>query len=71
MTGPLQTAADARSLPAVAAILNGDPVAYPEGNRAMMSDALAAAGVKIGAWEARILLRWLPQFEPTTVAVVA
>ena len=68
---PLETEADARALPAVAAILKGNPASYADGSRAMMSGALAAAGVKIGAYEARILLMWLPQFEPAMVAAVA
>ena len=71
MTGPLETEADARALPAVAAILNGAPAAFTAGNMAMMSDALADAGVKIGAYDARVLLGWLPRWEPQMVAAVA
>ncbi len=39
-------------------------------NAAMLTDACAAAGVELGAYDRRIL-RWLAGWEPTTCAVVA
>ena len=74
--GPLETEADAIALPAVAAIYarareSSLPGAMSAGNLAMMSAALEAAGVTLGAYEARIFLGWMPQWEPHVVGVVA
>jgi len=73
---PLETEDQARRLPAVAAVYekarkSPGRGAMAEGCRDMLSAALEAAGVTLGAYEERILLEWLPQWEPTTVAVVA
>ena len=76
MTTPLETEADALALPAVKAIYarareSSLPGAIPAGNLAVLRDALTAAGVTLGGFETRILLGWLPKWEPSTVAVVA
>ncbi len=44
--------------------------AWTAGNYRLLCEALAAAGVGLGAYDHRILA-WLAGFEPSTVAVVA
>jgi hypothetical protein len=44
--------------------------AWGDGNRRLMEDACTAAGVRLGAYDHRILL-WLAGWEPSTCAVVA
>ena len=75
VTGPFATEREAREDPAVwaiyeAALTAWQPGALGEGNRRILSEALGGAGVKLGAYDARIV-NWLAGYEPTTCAVVA
>jgi hypothetical protein len=72
--GPFETEQQARQLPAVRAVYDAfdrDPgvgkMAGP--NQRMLLDALAAAGVYLGAFDHRIV-EWLAGWEPQTVAMV-
>lgn len=74
MTGPFETERQARELPAVRAVyaaFDADPGVgkMAPHNQRMILDALAGAGVYLGAYDHRIAL-WLSQWEPATVAVV-
>lgn len=75
VTGPFDTEEQARLLPAVQAVyaaFRRDPGAgkMTAHNRRMLLDALAAAGVYLGAYDHRIA-DWLAGWEPQTVAVIA
>jgi hypothetical protein len=72
---PLETEQQARELPAVRAVYEAfgkDPGAgkMRPHNMRMLLDALAAAGVHVGAYDIRIA-EWLARWEPATVATVA
>jgi hypothetical protein len=73
--GPFETEREARELPAVRAVyaaFDADPglgKMTPHIHR-MILDALAAAGVYLGAYDHRIA-EWLAGWEPQTVAVIA
>lgn len=72
--GPFETEQQARQLPAVGqvyAAFRADPGAgkMAPHNQRMLLDALAAAGVYLGAYDHRIV-EWLAGWEPQTVAVV-
>jgi hypothetical protein len=72
---PLESEREARELPAVKAVyeaFGADPGVgkMTPHNLRMLLDACAAAGVKVGAYEVRIL-EWLANYEPTTCAVMA
>ena len=75
MSGPFETEREARQSPgacAVYAAFEADPgpgrIGAP--NLRMLLDAVAAAGVQVGAYDIRIL-EWLAGWEPATCAVVA
>jgi hypothetical protein len=73
--GPFETERQALDWPAVRAVFaafDADPGAgkMRPHNLAMLTDACAAAGVEMGAYDRRILA-WLALWEPTTCAVVA
>jgi hypothetical protein len=74
MTGPFETerqARDAATSAAVAAdVAVGRPGSIAEANRAMLLDAVNAAGVQLGDYDRRIL-DWLAGYEPATCAVIA
>ena len=75
MSGPYETEAQARAVPAVRAAYEA---AHNSPRRGVMTErnhealcrAAAAAGVALGAYDHRIL-QWLAGFEPQTCAVVA
>ena len=73
--GPFDTEQQARELPAVQAVYDAfraDPgigKMQPHEQR-MLLDALAEAGVYLGAYDHRIV-EWLANWEPQTVAVIA
>ena len=73
--GPFETEREARELPAVRAVyeaFRADPglgKMTPHIHR-MLLDALAAAGVDLGAYDHQIA-EWLANWEPQTVAVIA
>ena len=74
MTGPFGTEAEVRALPEVRAVYaayRADPGTGQMGssNHRLLCEALAAAGVELGAYDHRIAL-WLAGWEPQTVAVV-
>ena len=72
---PVETEADARSLPAVRAVYaafrsdSGTGKMAPHNHR-LLCEALTAAGVELGGYDHRIAW-WLAGWEPQTVAVVA
>lgn len=72
--GPFDSEREARELPAVRAVyeaFRADPGLGKIGpNHRMLLDALAAAGVYLGAYDHRIA-EWLAGWEPQTVAVIA
>jgi hypothetical protein len=72
--GPFDSEREARELPAVRevyAAFRADPGLGKIGpNHRMLLDALAAAGVYLGAYDHRIA-EWLANWEPQTVAVIA
>lgn len=75
VTPPIETERQARQLPAVRAVyaaFDADPgpgkMTAP--NLRMLLDAVGAAGVRIGAYDVRIL-EWLAGYEPQTCAVLA
>jgi hypothetical protein len=75
VTGPFETAREASELPAVRATYDAAHASNRRGvigerNLAMLLDAVADAGVELGAYDARIL-RWLAGWEPQTCAVIA
>jgi len=75
VSGPFETEAQARELPAVQAVydaFDADPGAgkMTPHNARMLIEACSAAGVVTGAHDRRIL-RWLAVFEPETCAVIA
>ena len=72
MNGPFDAERQARELPQVRAIYNLPPGTgqWQAANRAMLTDALTAAGVELGAYDERIAT-WLAGWEPHTVAVIA
>ena len=72
---PFETEAQVRALPAVQAVYEAfdrDPGAgkMRPHNLRMLLDALAEAGVFVGAYDIRIA-EWLATWEPQTVAVIA
>jgi hypothetical protein len=75
MTGPFETEDQARLLPEVRevyAAFRADPGLgkMTPHNQKMLLDALAGAGVYLGAYDHRIA-EWLANWEPQTVAVIA
>ena len=72
MTGPFSTEDQARDLPEVRAVYALPPRTgqWQAANRAMLTGALEAAGVELGAYDERIAT-WLAGWEPHTVAVIA
>ncbi len=73
--GPFDTEQQARELPEVRAVyaaFRADPGVGKMGpsNHRLLCEALAAAGVELGAYDHRIAL-WLANWEPQTVAVIA
>ena len=75
MNGPFDTEQQARELPAVRevyAAFDRDPGAgkMAPHNHRLLTAALEAAGVELGAYDERIAA-WLAQWEPHTVAVIA
>jgi hypothetical protein len=70
---PLDSEADAMALPQVRAIYEANRegrASLAEGNAAMLSEAMASAGVRFGAYDSRILM-WLANWEVHVVAVIA
>jgi hypothetical protein len=67
VAGPFATERQAWHAADVAA--PGSPMG-PEANRALLLDALNAAGVQLGAYDRRIV-DWLANYEPATCAVIA
>jgi hypothetical protein len=75
MTGPFETREQAASHPAVRAIyaaMRADTAggAMTRGGRDLITAACRAAGVELGAYDARIV-EWAAGFEPETSAVIA
>ena len=72
MTGPFDAERQARELPEVRAVYGLPPGTgqWQSANRAMLTDALTAAGVELGQYDERIAA-WLAGWEPHTVAVIA
>jgi hypothetical protein len=77
VNGPFETEQDVLALPAVREILEAlrqvthkRGVTGEQANFQLLTDALAAAGVELGAYDQRVL-GWLCGWEVTTVAVVA
>ncbi len=73
--GPFQDERQARELPEVQAVyeaFRADPGAgkMTAPNLRMLLDACTAAGVRVGAYDVRIL-EWLATWEPATCAVIA
>ena len=73
--GPLNSESEARALPAVRAVWeafdkNPGVGKMAPHNRRMLAEACEAAGVELGAYDAKIL-DWLSQWEPQTCAVIA
>jgi hypothetical protein len=70
--GPFGTEAEARGslVHLLAGATLSEQVSIPDRNHRVLGQALAAAGVELGAYDERIL-GWLAGFEPATVAVVA
>jgi hypothetical protein len=73
--GPFDTEQQARQLPAVRAVYDAfdrDPGVgkMAPHNLRLLLDALAGAGVYVGAYDIQIA-QWLAGWEPTTVAVIA
>jgi hypothetical protein len=70
MSRPLESERDALSLPQVRAACEApDEITRRDRNRAML--ASACQGIPLGAYGERILLDWLPQWEPQVCAAVA
>lgn len=74
-SGPFETLEQARQTPAVQAVYDtfrAEPGAgqMAPGNAGMITTACAAAGVDLGAYDARIVA-WLGGWEPETCAVIA
>jgi hypothetical protein len=74
MTGPFETERAAReaatAYAVVADVAAGQASSIAAANRAMLLDAVNAAGVQLGDYDRRIL-DWLAGYEPATCAVVA
>ncbi len=75
MTGPFESEAEVRALPAVRQVyqaFRADPGVGRMGppNHRLLCEALSAAGVELGAYDHRIAL-WLTTWEPQTIAVIA
>lgn len=75
MTTPIDTEQQVRELPEVRAVyaaFDADPGVgkMTPHNQRMLLDALAEAGVYLGAYDHRIV-EWLAGWEPQTVATVA
>jgi hypothetical protein len=75
VTGPFESEAEVRALPAVKAVYAAFDASPGVGkmqprNQRMLLDALAGAGVYLGAYDHRIA-EWLSGWEPQTVAVIA
>ena len=73
--GPFETERQVRELPAVRAVYNAFKAAPGMGrmavhNERMLRESCAAAGVVLGAFDARIV-SWLAEWEPETCAVIA
>lgn len=75
MHGPFETEQQARQTPAARAVWAAvraapGPGAMEPRNRKLIEDACRAAGVKLGAYDARIV-SWLAGWEPQMCAVIA
>ena len=68
MTGPYQTEREAHAASWYAR--QGQFGAIDAANHAMLIDACAAAGVRTGDYDDRII-EWLARWEPATCAVIA
>jgi hypothetical protein len=68
--GPFETEQQARELPAVRAVYADGAGKMTAHSLSMLLDALAEAGVYLGAYDHRIA-EWLAGWEPQTVAVIA
>jgi hypothetical protein len=68
MSGPYDT--ERQAADAASHILNSPPEAWRNGCHRLMEDACTAAGIRLGAYDHRILL-WLAEWEPSTCAVIA
>jgi hypothetical protein len=76
VSGPVETERDALQLPQVQDIYDaaratrGRRSVMAECSHQMLCEALAAAGVELGAYDHRIVT-WLAGYEPQAVAVIA
>jgi hypothetical protein len=73
MTGPFETEAEARAVPAVRAAYDAARDrrgAMDAANLGMLLDAAEVAGITLGAYDRRIV-GWLAGWEPQSCAVVA
>jgi hypothetical protein len=73
--GPYETEDEARTDPAVRAVYDAMRATTRRGvmtdhSEALITGACEAAGVELGAYDARIV-RWLAGFEPQACAVIA
>ena len=70
MSGPYET--ERQAADAARHIYDSPPGtgAWGDGNHRLMEDACTAAGVRLGAYDHRILV-WLAGWEPATCAVIA
>jgi hypothetical protein len=75
VTGPFETEREAREAAQQytgppGASLTGPPGQLADANRSMLLDAVNAAGVQLGWYDAHVL-NWLANYEPTTCAAIA
>jgi hypothetical protein len=70
VNGPFETEREAREAVRHIRDLPPGTGAWTEGNQRLLTDALTAAGVALGAYDHRIL-DWLTGWEPQTLAVIA
>jgi hypothetical protein len=71
--GPFETEDEAIATPAVQAVyeaMRRSDARMQDGSAAMILAACEAAGVALGAYDARIV-RWVAGFEPQAAAVIA
>ena len=73
--GPFETDRQVRETPAVRSAYlafeaDAGPGKMAPHNERMLTEAISAAGVTLGAYDARIV-RWLAMWEPETAAVIA
>jgi hypothetical protein len=70
VAGPFETEAQARSAARHITACPPGTGAWQAGNHRLLCEALAAAGVELGAYDHRIV-QWLAGYEPSTCAVIA